>query len=341
MSEQMKTGDAPETVAETAPEMEADPGRRAPRRDHHGLEVRRRRHGGRGEGAGGGGGDLRGARHVRAPRARRRRRLLQERADARAARDHRRRRAVRRAAGHRRRAHRPAGHRRPPHEPDVRARRARRAAVDHADAARRAGRLRRAWTTRATPRTWPCASSRRDASGSSSSRARLREPLPAAPRGRDRAARRLPRHLRGRREAGLRARRAVGRRAAAPRRPVPLPGRLVRVGVPAGRRRGLRPRAAVGDRRPRARGGDRAARRIACSTSAACGTPTASPSQGFDAFLATGLTAGDDAPRVVRADDASRAPSARRRARGDDPRPASCATRRRSRHGRRAHASAL
>ena len=78
---------------------------------------------------------------------------------------------------------------------------------------------------------------------------------------------------------------------AAPRRPVPLPGRLVRMGVPQGGVEGFVPEqpseiaAASWRRRP-------GCARIACSTSAACGTRTGFSQQGFDAFLATGLAAG-------------------------------------------------
>ena len=66
-----------------------------------------------GEGARGARDPPRGPRDVGPPRPRHGRRLRQERPDARAQGDHRRRRPVRRAAGRRRRPHRPAGHRRP------------------------------------------------------------------------------------------------------------------------------------------------------------------------------------------------------------------------------------
>ena len=73
-------------------------GRRAARRDHHGVEVRHARDGEGGRRARGGRDLVRDPRHVRAPRPRHRRRLLPQRPHARAARDHRGRRALRRAA---------------------------------------------------------------------------------------------------------------------------------------------------------------------------------------------------------------------------------------------------
>ena len=85
----------------------------------------------------------RGPRDVRAPRPRRGRRLRQERPHARAAGDHRRRRAVRRAARRRGRAHGPAGDRRAADVLEVGGGRAGRPAVDRPDAAGRAGGLRR------------------------------------------------------------------------------------------------------------------------------------------------------------------------------------------------------
>src|SRR3954451_12383630 len=119
-------------------------GRLAARRDHHGLEVRHGHDGGRREGPGRSGHPARDAGDVRASRARHGRRLLQERADARAEGDHRRRRPVGRAAGRRRRPHRPPGHRRPALQPPQRGRRARRPVVGRPDAAGRARRVRRA-----------------------------------------------------------------------------------------------------------------------------------------------------------------------------------------------------
>ena len=165
---------APQTgaVTQTEPETEFDDlDVDAPlRRDHHGLEVRHARDGEGGRGPHREGHPLRDPRDVRPPRPRHGRRLLPQRAHARAAGDHRRRRPVGRAARRGRRAQRPAGHRRPALEPPERHGRPRRDPLDRADAARRARSPASASTTRATPATWPRASSARSRSATSTSR---------------------------------------------------------------------------------------------------------------------------------------------------------------------------
>ena len=127
-------------VEEAFEEIEVD----APaRRDHHGLGQRQADDAAGRRGAARARHPLRGARAVGPPRSRGGRRLRAQRAHARPAGDHRRRRHVGGAARRRRRAHRPAGDRRPDQGQEHRRRRPRRAAVDRADAARRAGRVRR------------------------------------------------------------------------------------------------------------------------------------------------------------------------------------------------------
>ena len=105
-----------------------------------------------------------------------------------------------------------------------------------------------------------CVSARRPGYPHARLRRGLRGQLDAAAPGRHRTARRLPRHLRVRREARLRAGHPGRGRRLPPGRGVPLPGRAAHLVVPAGRL------AARGDGRARGTGparagaGDRAAR---------------------------------------------------------------------------------
>ena len=95
-TEQARSPPRPDRVES---EFEGLGGRRSASRDHHGLQERHARDGEGGAGAGGARDPPRGARDVGPPRARHRQRVREERADARPAGDHRRRRPVRRAAG--------------------------------------------------------------------------------------------------------------------------------------------------------------------------------------------------------------------------------------------------
>src|SRR5437868_4408164 len=115
--------------------------RRAPRRDHHGLEERQAEDGTRRQSPGGSRHPLRGTGDERPSRPRAGPRVLPERADARPQGDHRRGGDVGGAAGRGGGPHRPAGDRRA--DPRQEPRRARRAALGGADAARDPGRLRR------------------------------------------------------------------------------------------------------------------------------------------------------------------------------------------------------
>src|SRR5262249_20913882 len=118
-----------------------DRSRRAPGRDHHGLEKRQAQ-----DAAGRGGAPrrrhpLRGAGDERPSRSRARSRVLHQRPDAGTEGDHRRRRDVGGPARRRRRPHRPAGGRGA--DPRQEPRRSRRPPLRGPDAPRRPGRLRR------------------------------------------------------------------------------------------------------------------------------------------------------------------------------------------------------
>ena len=188
----------------------------------------------------------------------------------------------------------------------------------HADAARACRSAASAWTTRATPRTWPSASWARDADASCRSRRR-------STRARTCGSART-------RSSSPTARRGIYGVVEKPDFALVVPWdgeRLHLVGqyrypvasfeweFPQGGVEGFVARAAVGDRRPRAGGGD-GLRADRLQHLGRMWHAYGFSQQGFDAFLATGLTAGETRREHVRADDGV-AHGRRRRARGDDP----------------------